>query len=130
MKKLVVTFCLLAAGLATSLYGQKVEKEGKIWLDSKQGAPEVSVNGTWVSREWGKVILNQAEGSRDIVGTGDGWNILGAVTGKKVYLVFSSRGRVAYTAELTAESPNLMNGNYSRGLLFPGSKTRSMLLTR
>jgi hypothetical protein len=130
MKKLMAVFCLFAAVLAMPLYGQRVDREGKIWLDSKQGAPEINVNGTWTAKAWGKVILNQAEGSRDIVGRGDGWNIMGVVAGNKVYLLFSARGRVNYAAELTADSPNTLNGAYSRGLLFPGTRTRSMLLTK
>jgi hypothetical protein len=130
MKRLVVAFCLLAAGLAAPLYGQKVDREGKIWLDAKQGAPEINVNGTWVSRAWGKLVLTQPEGSRDIVGRGDGWDILGAVAGNKVYLLFSARGRVNYSAELTADGPDSLTGGYSRGLLFPGTKTRPMQMTR
>ncbi len=130
MKRLIVVLCILAAGLAAPLFGQKVDREGRIWLDAKQGAPEVNVNGTWTSKAWGRVILNQKEGSRDIVGTGDGWDVLGAVSGNKVYLLFSTRGRIMYSAELTADSPDTLNGGYCRGLLFPGSKTKHMHLAR
>jgi len=130
MKRLVLLLWVLAVGLATPLSGQKVDREGKIWLDSKQDPAEVNVNGPWMSRDWGRVILNQKEGGRDIVGTGDHWDVLGAVSGKKVYLLFSHKGRVMYSAELTADSPNTLNGGYSRGLQFPGTKTRPMNLTK
>jgi hypothetical protein len=130
MKRLIVVLCVLAAGLAAPLFGQKVDRQGKIWLDAKHDAVEVNVNGTWTSKSWGRVVLNQAAGARDIVGTGDGWDVLGAVSGKQVYLIFSSRGRIMYSAELTADGPDTLNGGYCRGLLFPGSKTKPMHLAK
>ena len=130
MKRSLLVVCALAAGLAASMFGQKVDREGKLWLDAKQGAVEVNVDGIWNSKDWGKVTLSQKEGARELVGRGDGWDVLGAVSGKKVYLIFSHKGRVAYSAELTAESPNLLGGAYSKGLLFPGTKTRPMNLSK
>jgi hypothetical protein len=131
MKKSILILGLLAAALAATLYGAKVDREGRIWLDARQGAPEVNVNGTWTSKVWGKVVLNQGEDSRDIIGRGDGWNILGVVAGNKVYLIFSYKnGLIAYSAELTADSPNTLVGGYTKGLLFPGMGTRSMSLSR
>jgi|ERR1017187_8631606 hypothetical protein len=130
MKRLVLVLCVLAAGLAAPLFGQRVGGEGKLWLDANRNPVEVNVNGTWVSKDWGKIILSQNEGAREIIGKGDGWNVLGVVSGNKVYLIFAQKDRVAYSAELTAESPNTLNGGYCRGLLFPGAKTKRMFMTR
>ena len=130
MKRFVAILGLLAAGLAAPLHGQKVDREGKIWLEAKQGAPEVNVSGTWTSKDWGRVILNQAEGAREVVGKGDGWSVLGAVAGNKVYLLFSSGNRIIYSAELTADSPTTLTGAWCRGLLFPGTKTKAMHLSK
>jgi len=110
--------------------GPKYEVEGKRWLDSKKGPVEIGVNGTWHSAEWGKVVLSQKAGTAEIVGTGDQWNVDGIVSGKKAYLVFSSRGVIGYTAELTLEDANRLSGGYGKGVLTPHTSTKAMLLTR
>jgi hypothetical protein len=130
MKRLALVLCVLAAGLAAPLFGQKVSGEGKLWLDANRNPVEINVNGIWVSRDWGKITLRQDEGAREIIGTGDGWDVVGVVSGKKVFLIFAHRDRVMYSAELSGESPNILNGAYCRGLLFPGAKTKLMLMSR
>ena len=93
---------------------------------------DVNVNGVWESPDWGKVILNQPAGSRDITGEGDGWRVDGSVDGKKVRLTFSHKRtrRVMYTAELTAISDTKLEGRYSKGMLREDTKGKSMVLTR
>jgi hypothetical protein len=110
--------------------GPKYEVEGKRWLDSKKGVVEISVDGTWHSPEWGKVVFSQKEGTAQIVGTGDSWNVDGIVSGKNVYLVFSSRGVIGYTAELTFEDAKKLNGGYVKGMLKPQAKTKAIVLER
>lgn len=122
----------LLAGLAiftsSSLFAQKVEIEGKAWLDAKTEPPEINVNGSWASADWGTVLLNQTEGSREVTGTSDNWEISGVASGKEVFLLFSSKGRVGYSAELSLEQANTLAGRYFDGMPSPGAKTRSMML--
>jgi hypothetical protein len=128
-----VSKCVLPAialFFATVLVAQKVEKEGKAWLAGKAEPAEINVAGTWHAGVWGRVILNQREGSRDITGTGDEWDILGVVSGKKVFLLFSHKGRIAYSAELSPDGPSSLAGNYADGLVTPKSKTRLMHMTK
>jgi hypothetical protein len=120
----------IALLFATVLLAQKIEKEGKAWLAAKAEPAEINVAGAWHAGVWGRVILNQSQGSRDITGTGDGWDILGVVSGKKVFLLFSHKGRIAYSAELSQEGSNSLAGNYADGLFTPKSKTRLMHMTR
>ena len=130
MKRLVLVLCVFAAGLAAPLFGQRVSGEGRLWLDANRTPVAINVNGTWVSKDWGKVTLRQDEGARELIGKGDGWDVVGVVSGNKVYLIFAQRDKVVYSAELTAESPNTLNGGYVRGLLFPGARTKRMFMTR
>ncbi|HEV2729914.1 MAG TPA: hypothetical protein VGV15_07765, partial [Terriglobales bacterium] len=74
--------------------------------------------------------LNQSEGSRDVTGSCDGWDITGVVSGKQVFLLFSHHARVNYSAELTLEADGSLNGSYVRGFMKEKSKGRSMHLTK
>ncbi|HEY1205405.1 MAG: hypothetical protein ABSH46_20580 [Bryobacteraceae bacterium] len=132
MKRLLVVSCVLAAGLAAPLFGEKGNQEGKLWLDAWQVGAEANVNvsGTWTAKGWGKVTLEQKEGARELAGMGDGWDVLGWVSGNRVYLIFSSKGVVGYLAELTADGPNTLNGVYRSGLRFSGTATRPMQMTK
>lgn len=107
-----------------------MEKEGKAWLAARSEAAEINVAGTWHAGTWGRVVLNQREGSREVSGTGDNWDISGVVSGKKVCLLFCHRGRIAYSAELTPEDSNSLDGVYADGLLTPKSKTRLMHMSK
>ena len=64
------------------------------------------MNGNWYAKEWGKIVLNQVKDGRDLTGRGDGWDITGVVSGKQVFLIFSSRGNIAYSA-VTQPLPEL-----------------------
>jgi hypothetical protein len=109
---------------------QKVDVEGRAWLAQYTDAAQVNVNGTWNGGSWGKVVLQQAEGSREVAGRGDGWTINGVVSGQKVYLLFSHKGRVNYCAELDGATPGALTGGYSTGMMKPKSKLRRMDLKK
>lgn len=132
MKKCV--FLLLLVGmvliLAVGLSARNLDTKGKAWLDTHTEAAAINVNGVWHAKEWGKIVLNQAQGGRDLTGTGDGWDITGVVSGKQVFLLFSSRGRVEYSAVLTPEGETSLNGSYSKGFMGDNAKGRSMHLTK
>jgi hypothetical protein len=123
---LVATIFILVQGLSAG----NLNTKGKAWLDAHSEAAAINVKGDWYAKEWGKIILNQAEGSRDVTGTGDGWEITGVVSGKQVFLLFSNRGQVNYSAELTSQSDGSLDGSYSKGFMGDKSKGKSMHLTK
>jgi hypothetical protein len=120
----------LAAGMAALAFGQHQAQEGKAWLEANQEPAALHVTGVWQGGEWGRISLNQREGGRKIIGTGDGWDISGVVGGNNVYLLFFHKEKIAYSAKLTAESPVLLTGVYASGLLSSNSKTRPMRLSK
>ena len=129
MKKLVLAGVILVV-FATVAFsrGATVAKEGRAWLAQFSEAATVDVNGTWHSKDWGDVRLVQEKGSRDLTGTGDGWEIVGVVSGSKVYLLFADKkGNLNYTATLTAEGGGKIEGSYAR---YGSGKTKPMLLTK
>ena len=125
---------LMAVGmvlfLVTSLSAGDLETKGKAWLGPHSDAAAISVGGKWHAKEWGRITLMQAEGSRDVTGDGDGWDITGVVSGKKVFLLFTHKGRVNYSAELTSQDDNNLNGSYSRGFIDQNRKHKPMLLIK
>ena len=127
-------FLLLAVSvvlmLVVGLSAKNLDTKGKAWLDAHSEAAAINVNGNWHAKEWGKVVLNQAQGSRDLTGRGDGWDITGVVSGKQVFLLFSNQGTVVYSAELTSESETSLNGSYSKGFMSEKTKGKSMHLTK
>lgn len=128
MKKIVqvLAITLVVATVALSR-GPHLAKEGKQWLAGYSEPAKVNVAGTWHAKEWGTITLVQAEGSRDVSGKGDGYDITGVVNGNEACLLFSQRGGyIAYWARLTMEGDKL-NGGYAR---FGASKTKPMLLTK
>jgi hypothetical protein len=115
MKQLTfaVTLLLLCISFSTSLAAAKVEVEGKAWLDSQKDPAEMNVNGAWDSEEWGAFRLIQAEGSREVSGNGGGYDITGVVSGKHLFLLFSSHDTVDYCATLSPTGENNLAGTYS-----------------
>jgi len=130
MRKTVCFMAMLTLAFVSVLFAQKVDKEGKAWLTQNTAPAEVNVNGIWQSPEWGEINLIQAQGSNEVTGDGDGWKIDGLVSGKKVFLLFSDKGRVNYSAVLTAESDSRLVGGYARALIEEKTKTKNMLLTK
>ena len=104
---------LLCISFPTLLGAAKVEVEGKAWLDSQKDPAELNVNGVWDAEDWGALHLTQAEGSRDVTGNGDGYDILGVVSGKRLFLLFSEKHTVEYCATLSPNGENKLAGTYS-----------------
>ena len=132
MKKHISLFWPVAVVLILSvgLSAKDLDTKGKAWLDVHSEAAAVNVNGNWHEKDWGAVVLLQAEGSRDVTGDGDGWAITGVVSGKQIFLLFSQKGSVAYTAELTWESDKSLNGSYAKGFMGEKTKNRPMHLIK
>ena len=110
---LVVTLLLLCIAFPTFLGAAKVEVEGKAWLDAQKDPPAMNVNGSWDSEEWGIFHLVQAEGSRDVSGNGGGYEIVGVVSGNRLFLLFAEGHTVEYCATLSSNGENSLTGNYS-----------------
>jgi hypothetical protein len=115
MKQLTfaVTLLLLYISFPTSLPAAKVEVEGKAWLDSQKDPAEINVNGVWDSEEWGDFHLSQSEGSREVSGNGGGYHIVGVVSGKRLFMLFSEKHTVEYCATLSPNGENSLAGTYS-----------------
>ena len=135
MKQLtfVVTLLLLCISFPTSLAAAKVEVEGKAWLDSQKDPAEFNVNGVWDSEDWGTFHLIQAEGSRDVSGNGGGYEITGVVSGKRLFLLFSTKHTVEYCATVSPSGEKSLAGTYSNrksrlhsGLCQESSRTMNM----
>jgi hypothetical protein len=116
--------------LSGSLFAQKLESKGQAWLAARNEPAEINVNGSWHGGSWGTVTLSQAQGSRELTGSGDEWEIAGVVSGKKVCLLFHHRGKVGYSAELSLDGSNGLDGHYVEGFLTPGVKLRLMHLSK
>jgi hypothetical protein len=110
--KMFVVFFLLV--FATSLNAGTLENQGRAWLDAQKDPAAINVNGTWQSSAFGELSLSQAAGSRDVRGDGGGYDLAGVVSGKSLYLIFSTKrhGTADYCAVMTAESNNLLSGEY------------------
>ena len=105
---------MLALFLAIPAVAAKVEGRGREWLDEQKDSPQVNVTGSWQSRDWGTLRLTQAEGSRDVSGTDNRYELTGVVSGKELYLLFAkSSGSVAFCAILISASDGILNGTYS-----------------
>jgi len=104
--------------------------DGKSWLAANTQPAEINVDGSWKSDDWGHVILHQSNDAREITGTSDNCQIQGVASGKKIFLVFYSKGQLAYTAELSPTEDGALTGRYERGILRQDSKYRAMKLRR
>lgn len=116
--------------LAIGLSAGDLDTKGKAWLNTHSDAAAINVNGSWHAKDWGAITLHQAQDSRDLTGDGDGWDITGVVSGKQAFLVFSHKGRVNYTAELTSQADGSLNGSYAKGYMSENNKHRPMLMTK
>ena len=136
MKRLTIAATLLfCVALPLSLGAAKVEVEGKAWLDAQKDPAAVNVNGPWTSEEWGTLHLIQAEGSRDVGGNGGGYEITGVVSGKRLFMLFSSNHTVEYCATLSPNGDNSFAGTYAdrKSRLHSGlcqEKSRPMNMSR
>jgi len=107
----------LAAGLvflSVIAFASKVEDRGKAWLDEQKDPPGVNVTGTWTAEDWGALQLTQTEGSRDVTGKGGKYELVGAVSGKRLFLIFHIDGNVKFCATLNSDADNnVLSGTYS-----------------
>ena len=116
--------------LSVALSAGDLETKGKSWLAPHSEPAAINVNGSWHEKEWGQIVLIQAQGSRDVTGDGDGWDINGVVSGKQVFLLFSHKGKVNYSAQLTSEGDASLNGFYSRGFMDEKKKHKPMRMIK
>src|ERR1700733_9872527 len=137
MRRLTIaaTLLVLCTALPISLTALKGEAEGKAWLDSQKDPAALNVNGTWDSEEWGTFHLVQTEGSRDVSGNGGGYEIAGIVSGKRLFMLFSSRRSVDYCAVVSPNGESSLIGTYSsrKSLAHSGlcqDKSRPMNMTK
>ena len=137
MKRLAaaVVLLVLCISFPASLTAGNMENEGKGWLDAQKDPPAMNVNGIWDSDEWGVFHLTQAEGSREVSGSGGGYGITGVVSGKRLFMLFTTDRTVEYCATLSSDSDHSLAGSYSsrksrlkRGLC--QEKTRPMYMTK
>jgi hypothetical protein len=105
-------------------------RAGKSWLDEHTEPVAINASGTWHGSDWGELVLSQTQGSRELRGRCDKWDINGVASGNHVYLLFSSYGDVAYSATLVATSDKVLDGSYSKGLKAEGSNGKTMHLTK
>ena len=95
----------------------KQEDDPWLWLNKISGGepPEINVTGKWRDTQgtgtftWGEGHLRQEQNK--VNGSIGDYNVIGIVSGKKVYLVFLYRGSVYYRARLEM-SQDLLTGNY------------------
>jgi hypothetical protein len=107
---------LFVAGLvlafATALAAGTLENQGMAWLAAQTEPAAINVSGTW-SSEFGELRLDQAAASRDVSGSGGGYELIGVVSGKRLFLLFDTkRGTLDYCAVLDSEGDNSLSGNY------------------
>jgi len=126
----ILTVMIAAIFVNFPAYGQSVDKEGKAWLSSCSDPSGLNVTGVWQDAKWGNISLSQHQNSRHVVGSGDGWNVSGVVSGNSVCLLFFNGSKVAYSAKLTADASGNLAGGYVKGLLSEKSKTTSMKLVK
>ncbi len=111
-----LTLSLIFVILSTS-GAAKQEEDAWIWLNKISGGEphEIDITGKWRDTQgtgtftWGEGHLRQEQNK--VTGVIGDYNVIGIVSGKKVYLVFLYRDRVYYTARLEM-SQDLLTGNY------------------
>ncbi len=125
------SLALPLALLCSSLAAQKLDTAGKAWLAAYSEPSTLNLDGSWQSAKWGTFALHQAQGSRDVTGSGDEWDVTGVVSGDQAYLLFSHKNDVAYAAQLSPDGPTALAGHYAEGIpSSPKKYTRLMHLSR
>ena len=115
---LLLTLLLIVGFLSNS--GAAKEEDPWLWLNKISGGepPEVNVTGKWRDTEgsgtftWGEGTLRQEQNK--VTGVIGDYNVIGIVSGKRVYLVFLYKNSVYYSARLEMTN-NLLTGNYFKG---------------
>lgn len=119
MRSFIVVFLSLSLifVISSTSGAAKQEEDPWPWLNKISGSepPEIDITGKWRDTQgtgsftWGEGHLRQEQNK--VSGVIGEYNVIGIVSGKKVYLVFLYRDRVYYTARLEL-SQNLLTGNY------------------
>ncbi len=121
MKSLTILFLAISLIIViSSTSGAAKEEDLWIWLNKISGGepPEVNVTGKWRDTEgtgtftWGEGHLSQEQNK--VTGVIGDYNVIGIVSGKRVYLVFLYKNSIYYTARLEMTN-NLLMGNYFKG---------------
>jgi|MudIll2142460700_1097286.scaffolds.fasta_scaffold132914_1 hypothetical protein len=87
-------------------FSAEAKEDPWIWLSKITGndPPEINITGKWRDTAgtgmltWGEGFLTQDQNK--VTGVIGDYNVIGIVSGKKVYLVFLYRNRIYYTARL------------------------------
>jgi len=85
-------------------FSAEAKEDPWIWLSKITGndPPEINITGKWRDTAgtgmltWGEGFLTQDQNK--VTGVIGDYNVIGIVSGKKVYLVFLYRNRIYYTA--------------------------------
>ena len=112
-----LTLSLIFVISSTSGAAKQGEDDLWLWLNKISGGepPQIDITGKWRDAQgtgtftWGEGHLRQEQNK--ISGAIGDYNVIGIVSGKKVYLVFLNSGRVYYRARLEM-SQDLLTGNY------------------
>ena len=114
MNILVRSFFLLGvvAVAVVMLSAASLENQGRAWLDKQKDPALINVTGMWQS-EFGVLDLTQPKDGRDVTGKGGGYELMGVVSGRTLYLVFATKhGTVDYCGEATATTDDKLLGEY------------------
>ena len=109
---------------------RKLAAESSAWLDAHKDAPQIDISGEWYQHAWGVVNLRQVEGSGNVVGSTHEYDITGVVSGKRAYLIFAQKGKTDYSAVLSLEGDNRLEGKYEGGLMREEKNGKSISLTK
>ncbi len=116
-KIVLLALSLVVIISSTSGAAKQSEDDLWLWLNKISGGepPEINITGKWRDAQgtgtftWGEGHLRQEQNK--VTGTIGDYNIIGIVSGKRVYLVFLYKNSVYYTARLEM-SQDLLTGNY------------------
>ena len=119
MRSFTIAFLALSliVVISSTSGAAKQEDDPWLWLNKIWGGepPQIDITGKWRDAQgtgtftWGEGHLRQEQNK--ISGAIGDYNVIGIVSGKKVYLVFLYRGTVYYRARLEM-SQDLLTGNY------------------
>jgi hypothetical protein len=120
--KLAIVFLVLSLIFVVS-FPVGAKEDPWIWLTKISGnePPEVNITGKWRDTAgtgmltWGEGFLRQDQNK--VTGVIGDYNVIGIVSGKKVYLVFLYRDRIYYTArlELSGNQDELAGSYFKAG---------------
>jgi hypothetical protein len=101
---------------------------GHAWISDQILPAGINVAGSWKSRDWGDGFLSQMD--RAVKGNVGEYQVDGAVSGRKAYLLASQGGRYHYSIVLEMPSPNLLIGYYSPSIPYKSGNRRDIRLDR